>query len=100
MADLLTDFRGDILCALRSIRKSPLFVVFVVSTLAVGIGANTTVFTVINTLILNPLPVGAPGELVAIAEVDTKTLAKTSASFPLSYADLRDYQATNEVFRS
>jgi predicted permease len=75
-------------------------VVFVVSTLAVGIGANTTVFTVINTLILNPLPVRAPGELAAIAEVDTKTLAKTSASFPLSYADLRDYQTTNEVFRS
>ena len=54
MADLLQDLWGDIRYALRSI--PPLFVVFVVSTLAIGIGTNTTVFTVINTLILNPLP--------------------------------------------
>ena len=100
MPALLQDLWGDIRYALRSIRKSPLFVVFVVSTLAVGIGANTTVFTVINTLILNPLPVRDPGELAAIAAVDTKTLAKTTASYPISYADLKDYQATNEMFQS
>ena len=100
MPDVLQDVWGDIRYALRSIRKSPLFVVFLVSTLAVGIGANTTVFTVINTLILNPLPVRDPGELAAIAAVDAKTLAKTTASYPISYADLKDYQATNEMFQS
>src|SRR5215469_3958963 len=100
MADVLQDLWGDIRYALRNIRKSPLFVVFVVSTLAIGIGASTTIFTVINTLILNPLPIPAASELAAIAAVDTKALAKTNASFPISYEDLQDYQATNKVFRS
>ena len=50
---LWKDFRF----ALRSMRKNPVFVLFVVLTLALGIGANTTVFTLINTVVLNPLPV-------------------------------------------
>jgi hypothetical protein len=55
---------------------------------------------VINTLILNPLPVRNAAELAAIAAADTRSLAKSSATFPISYADLKDYQAQNEVFRS
>ena len=100
MANILQDLGSDIRYAVRSMRKSLIFVVFVVSTLAAGIGANTAVFTVINTLILNPLPARNPGELASISAVDTKMLAKTAASFPISYADLMDYQASNEVFRS
>jgi predicted permease len=100
MANILQDLRNDIRYAVRSMRKSLIFVVFVVSTLAAGIGANTAVFTVINTLILNPLPAWNPGELASISAVDTKMLAKTAASFPISYADLMDYEAGNEVFRS
>jgi len=52
MANITQDLWGDIRYALRSMRKSLIFVVFVVSTLAIGIGANTAVFTVINTLIM------------------------------------------------
>src|SRR5262252_3171904 len=100
MANILQDLKSDIRYAVRSMRKSLIFVVFVVSTLAAGIGANTAVFTVINTLILNPLPARNPGELASISAVDTKMLAKTAACFPISYADLMDYQASNEVFRS
>src|SRR5262249_53336997 len=100
MTDLLQDLWFDIRYALRSMRKSIIFVVFVVSTLALGIGANTTIFTLINTLILNPLPVRHPSELAAIAAADLKTLAKTSASFPISYQDLKDYQTRNDVFQS
>ena len=100
MANILQDLGSDIRYAVRSMRKSLIFVVFVVSTLATGIGANTAVFTVINTLILNPLPARNPGELASISAVDTKMLAKTAASFPISYADLTDYQAGNEVFQS
>src|SRR5215469_15888448 len=100
MANILQDLWSDIRYATRSMRKSLIFVVFVVSTLAAGIGANTAVFTVINTLILNPLPARNPGELASIAAVDTKMLAKTTTSFPISYPDLMDYQARNEVFRS
>jgi macrolide transport system ATP-binding/permease protein len=100
LADFVEGLWSDVRYALRSMRKSPVFVVFVVSTLALGIGANTTVFTVINTLILNPLPVRNAAELAAIAAADSKSLSKTSATFPISYVDLKDYQAGNEVFRS
>jgi predicted permease len=100
MADILQDLRGDVRYALRSIRKSPIFVTFAVSTLALGIGANTTVFTLINTLILNPMPVSKPVGLVAVAAAETKTQAKSGASFPISHPDLKDYQARNDVFQS
>src|SRR5688500_469885 len=50
----MEQFFSDAQYALRSIRNNPLFALFVVLTLALGIGANTTVFTVLNTLILNP----------------------------------------------
>ena len=55
--NFLEDLGRDLRYAARTMRKNPLFVLFVVATLALGIGANTTVFSVINTLILNPLPV-------------------------------------------
>lgn len=89
----------DIRYALRSMRNSPVFVAFVVLTIALGIGANTTVFTVLNTLILNPLPVRNPGELAGIvgAEADP---SKAGAPFPISYRDLNDYQEQNAVFDS
>ena len=63
----LADLQRDLRYAGRTMRRSPLFVLFVILTLGLGIGANTTVFTVINTLILNPMPVSAPSELMAVA---------------------------------
>jgi len=53
-------------------RKSPAFVLVVVVTLALGIGANTTVFTVINTLLLNPLPIPNARELAAVVAQDAR----------------------------
>lgn len=84
--------------AVRTMRRSPLFVLFVVLTLALGIGANTTVFTLINTLILNPLPVRDAGSLAAVAGAEVKSASKAGAILPLSYADLKDYQSRNHVF--
>lgn len=86
--------------AARSMRRAPLFVVFVVLTLGLGIGANTTVFTVINTLILNPLPVPDASGLAAVGLMKDRSTSKSSAPLPLSYADLKDYQTRNRVFRS
>lgn len=94
------DFWRDVRYAFRSMRKSPLFVLFVVLTLALGIGANTTVFTVINTLLLNPLPVPNSSELASISLASAPNASKASAPSPLSYADLKDYQSRNEVFQS
>ena len=99
-ANLLEGLWRDFRYAIRSMRRSPLFVVFVVLTLALGIGANATVFTLINTLILNPLPVEEPGQLASVAAVDAHNTAKSETLYPISYADLKDFQSRNEVFRS
>jgi len=78
----------DLRYALRSMRKNPVFVCFVVLTLALGIGANTTVFTLINTLVLNPVPVNEPGNLVVIASAGPRNAAQSGVTLPVSYADL------------
>ena len=65
----MDDLHRDLRYAGRMMRMNPVFVLVVVLTLGLGIGANTTVFSVINTLILNPMPVREPSELVAVASV-------------------------------
>jgi len=92
---LWRDFRY----AVRSMRKQPVFVAFVVLTLALGIGANTTVFTLLNTLILNPMPALNPTQLAGIAAAEADS-SKGATPFPISYLDLKDYQAQNAVFES
>src|ERR1700693_4180293 len=98
--NLMEDLWRDLRYASRTMRKSPMFVLFVVLTLVLGIGANTTVFSLINTLILNPLPVRNSGELASVATGETWSTSKSSPPKPISYAGLKDYQAKNEVFKS
>jgi hypothetical protein len=85
MADLWRDVRYT----LRTMRKSPLFVVFVVLTLALGIGANTTVFTLIENLVLNPLPVPNSSGLASVATAEAKSTSKSAAALPVSLANLK-----------
>ncbi len=100
LGNLLSDLWRDLRYAVRTMRRTPVFVLFVVLTLAVGIGANTTVFTVINMLILNPLPVRNASTLVAVAAADVGSASKSGTPFPFSYLDLKDYQSRNGVFSS
>jgi len=92
--NLSADFWRDLRYSVRTIRQAPLFALFVILTLALGIGANTTVFTVINTLILNALPAENPSALAAIG------IAKGSGYQPTSYADLKDYRERASAFES
>src|SRR5258708_35442945 len=96
--NFIEDLWRDLRYAVRTMRKSPLFVLFVVLTLALGIGANTTVFTLVNTLILNPLPVSNSSELAAVSTSQADSTSKSSSPMPISYADLKDYKSRNEVF--
>jgi predicted permease len=90
----------DVRYALRTMRKSPIFVLFAVGTLATGIGANTTIFTVINTLFLNPLPAPRSSELVALVGAGSRTGSNSTATLPMAFPDLKEYMARNQVFRS
>src|SRR5438552_11963200 len=96
--NFIEDLWRDLRYAARTMRKNPSFVLFVVLTLGLGIGANTTVFTVINTLILNPLPVPNSSGLLALGMAESKNTSKSSVPLPISYLDLQDYRAKNQTF--
>jgi predicted permease len=90
----------DIRFGFRQLRKSPGFAAVTVLTLALGIGANTAIFTVINAVMLRALPVQHPDELVAVGEpahvhsFSTGTPRIDVFSYPL-YREVRD---NNSVF--
>jgi predicted permease len=84
--------RHDLTCALRRLRSSPGFTAAAIVTLALGIGANTTIFSLVNTVVFRPFGVERQQELVSL------NIRGSKAQFPtLSYPDYRDYRDRNTV---
>ena len=87
----------DVRYSVRTLMKMPAFTVAAIVSLAIGIGANTTIFTLLNTLFLNPLPVARPSELVAVLTVASRNATQFGNLLPLSYPNLRDFRERNSV---
>src|SRR6185369_2623990 len=78
----------------RMLRKSPLFTLAVVLTVALGIGANTAIFSVVNAVMLRPLPYEQPDRLVWIAEKNDKLNIPTFAASLLNYLEWKERSRT------
>jgi putative ABC transport system permease protein len=90
----------DLKFGARLLAKTPAFTAVAALSLALGIGANTTIFTLVNAVLLNPLPVEDPSQLVSVWTTDERNQAAQAGfgflqTSPMNFKDLRD---KNEVF--
>jgi hypothetical protein len=87
----------DVKFALRILSKNPGFTAVAVLTLALGIGANTAIFSVVNAVLLQPLPYKDSGRLVAISQTDRQSRV---TGVPVSHTKFTQIQDQSHAFES
>jgi predicted permease len=92
----------DIKYGSRVLVKNPAISAVAIISLALGMGANTTIFTVVNAVLLNPLPMKNISRVVELDTIDTKThvTVANNTKLGMSYPNCRDYARDNQVLDS
>ena len=85
--------RADVRFAIRQALQAPLYTGLAVAALALGIGANSAIFTVVQGILLKPLPYQDPGQLVMVWSHNTKEEKPENPISPANFVDLRDESA-------
>jgi putative ABC transport system permease protein len=87
---LFDDFAADLRYAMRALRSAPGFTLAAVATLAIGIGANTAIFSAVDGVLLKPLPFSEPDRIVVLFQNDRKKGADHDDVAPANFADWRE----------
>jgi putative ABC transport system permease protein len=96
--EFLETLRQDLVYAMRGLRRNPAFALTATLSLALGIGASVSIFTVADELLIRPLPYRDPSRLVMVWETNhTRLRALYNVVSPANY---RDWKAQNDVFES
>jgi predicted permease len=100
---LIENFAQDLRFGLRTHSKTPAFAAVAILTLALGIGANTAIFSVVHAALLRPLPYAHPDDLLTIGEVRSQQELSgplSMQSWTASYPDYLDWRAQSKAFES
>jgi putative ABC transport system permease protein len=95
---LMRTVLADVRLALRVFVRAPGFAFAAIAVLALGIGANTAIFSLVNTVLLRPLPFDEPDSLVRVFHVPPQATFPNTPRFPLSPANFYDWQAAAKKF--
>ena len=92
LMNVMSSVMADLRTAIRAIYRTPVFSIGVASVLALGIGANTAIFSIVNAVLLRPLPFEDSARLVRLFHVPPQATFPGMATFPVSAANFYDWQ--------
>jgi macrolide transport system ATP-binding/permease protein len=97
---LFSDFWQDVRYSVRTLRKNPGFAIVALLALALGIGVNTGIFTILNAIALRPLPVADAGKVVSVYQSFRGKVSRNTygSSSYFSYSEYLNYRDNNHVF--